>query len=475
MLGCASSGVGRARSLVAKDRSAEALPILETLAAQEPTNGEVLDLLGQAYYRAGRATEAEVRLANAQSLGFWSAEGVLYRGLMRERAGDLEGAVSVYRTYPAIPSRDAQRKIKGRIQFILRQQLRNEMGQLVKDESARSKAGERLTLGVFPFRYVGVSPELSVLGRGLAEFLTTDLSMVRTLKVLERPRIAALMEEIGLGASGLVDDKTALRMGRIAGAGTVLNGVYRDFPGGVNIESAVANVAKGRLDNLKPAGGKLEQVFDMEKGIVFDAVSRLGIELTEIEREDIARMPTRSLLAFMEFCRGLAAEDVGDWPKANKHYEAASKADPKFREAAHKAQQLAETDRVPEDVDQYERDFLGRSVLDGGEGTSAGGERAAEGSAGVGEEGAGAGEEGAGAGEEGAGAGEEGTGVGEEDAGAGGDEQAGADAGEEEASDILEDLADVVTGGIDPGEQSREPSVGGEAGPPTIIIDIDFP
>jgi hypothetical protein len=65
--------------------------------------------------------------------------------------------------------------------------------------------------------------------------------------------------------------------------------------------------------------------------------------------------------------------------------------------------------------------------------------------------------------------------VGEEDAGAGGDEQAGADAGEEEASDILEDLADVVTGGIDPGEQSREPSVGGEAGPPTIIIDIDFP
>jgi tetratricopeptide (TPR) repeat protein len=472
VLGCASSGVGRARSLVAEDKGAEALPILEALAVQNPNNGEVLDLLGQAYYRTGRHQDAETKLTNAQSLGYWSAEGVLYRGLMRERAGDLDGAVKIYQAYPAIPSRSAQRKIRGRIRFILRQQLHTEMGRLVKEESSRAKALPRLTVGVFPFRYVGVSSELAVLGRGLAEFLTTDLSMVRRLQVLERSRVVALLEEIGLGASGLVDDRTALRMGRIAGAGTVLNGVYRDFPGGVNIESAVADVVQGRLDNLRPVGGKLDAVFDMEKGIVFDAVSRLGIELTEIEREEISRRPTRNLLAFLEFSRGLAAEDAGDWPKAHTHYQAASKADPKFREAADKVQQLAETDRVADDVSQFEQEFLARSSHGRGDDGGGTGERWAGG----GGEGTAPDDEGPGGADEEAGPGDEGAGVVDEGAREGEEEWPGANPTEEElASDLLDDLADVVTGGVDPGEDSREPSIGGEAGPPTIVIDIDFP
>lgn len=453
-LACASSGVGRARSLVSKDRGAEALPILEELALREPNNGEVFDLMGRAHYRAGRFDRAEAALTTAQSLGVWSAEGVLYRGLMREREGDLDGAIRIYQSYQAIPSRVAQRKIKGRIRLIMRQRLREEAATLVKEET-RAGAPDRSVVTVFPFRYIGVSRELGVLGKGLAEFLTTDLAKVRSLRVVERSRIAALMEEIGLGSSGLVDDRTALRMGRITGAGTVVNGVYRDFTGGVSIESAVADVAKGLLDNLRPASGRLESVFDMEKGIVFDAITRLGVELTEVEREDIARTPTRSLLAFLEFCRGLAAEDAGDWAKAYTHYRAASKADPRFKEAAAKADQFEDTDRVASDLTRFEREFLAEVT------GSAGGEGD------VGDERAGSGGGQPGDGEEGAEAGEAGV---EEETDTADEETAASD-----AASILDDLADVVTGPIDPGEGSREPSVGGEAESPTILIDINFP
>ncbi|MBN1423832.1 tetratricopeptide repeat protein [Candidatus Fermentibacteria bacterium] len=462
VLGCASSGIGRARSLVRDNRLTEALLLLEELAREDPSNGEALDLLGQAYYRSGRFGEAEVRLAHAQSRGFWSAEGVLYRGLMRERSGDIDGAVRVYQSYAAVPSRQAQRKIRGRIQLILRQRIQDEMAQLVREESSRGISGDRMTVGVFPLRYIGVSSELKVLGRGLAEFIITDLSKVKTLQVLERSRIAALMEEIGLGASGVVDDRFALRMGRITGAGTVLNGIYRDHAAGVKIETALADVAKGRLDNLRPAGGTLDQVFDLEKTIVFEAISRLGVELTEIEREDIARMPTRSLLAFMSFCRGLGAEDVGDWPAAHTHYQAAAKADPGFKEAADKAQQLAETDRVAEGVDHFERDFLGWQFgPDEGAGESPG---VVEGEA------AGSGDE-----EEASEAMVDPAAETPEDQVWEAPEDRASEASEDLASEALEDLADVATGPIDPGEGSREPSVGGSSGPPTIVIDIDFP
>ena len=64
--------------------------------------------------------------------------------------------------------------------------------------------------------------------------LITDLSKIKGIKVLERVKMQALVEELGLGISGLVEAKTFPRVGRLLGAqhlvgGDIVKGKMEDF------------------------------------------------------------------------------------------------------------------------------------------------------------------------------------------------------------------------------------------------------
>ena len=66
---------------------------------------------------------------------------------------------------------------------------------------------------------------LQPLSRGLAELMATDLAMVRSLRLLERIQVGALLDEMKLGASGRADPTTAARVGRLLRAERMVQGV----------------------------------------------------------------------------------------------------------------------------------------------------------------------------------------------------------------------------------------------------------
>ena len=78
----------------------------------------------------------------------------------------------------------------------------------------------------------------------------------------------------------------------------------------------------------------MENLFRLEKQLVFRVITQMGIQLTQAERVSIQRRPTNNLQAFFAYCRGLQEEDAGRFEAAASFFQSAVQLDPGFQTAA---------------------------------------------------------------------------------------------------------------------------------------------
>ena len=193
---------------------------------------------------------------------------------------------------------------------------------------------------MLPLTIAGDS-SLQPLSRGLAELMVSDLAMVRSLRLLERIQIGALLDEMKLGQSGRADSSTAARVGRLLRAERMVQGVAAITPNGPVRMSATVVRADGMVRSGAQANGTFKQLLDLEKQLVFGLATELGIQLTDAERQRILRQGPKNLVAFLAYSQGLEAMDRGDYRAAAGAFAAAVRSDPSFK-AAREHQQAAE-------------------------------------------------------------------------------------------------------------------------------------
>ena len=192
------------------------------------------------------------------------------------------------------------------------------------------------TLAVLYFHNQTGWSKLDLLQKGLALMLITDLSKIREIKVLERVKMQALVEELGLGISGLVEAKTFPRVGRLLGAqhlvgGDIVKGKMEDF----QLKSDLLKVPTERVFGQAMAEGKLlSELFRMEKDLVFEIIKLLKIELLSELRKELEKPLTTSTEALFYFLQGIKYSDWGDFDKAKESHVAALNEDPDFALAA---------------------------------------------------------------------------------------------------------------------------------------------
>ncbi len=190
------------------------------------------------------------------------------------------------------------------------------------------------TIAVLPWTYLGTNPELKPLERGLAHLLVTDLAKVGRFTLLERTRVQALADELALADSARVAPATAARSGRLLRAAEVLQGaIHETSPGAIRLDANLVTTNTSAIRATGTASDRLEQLFSMEKSLVFELLDRMGVSLSPAERRAISERPTADLQAFLSFSRGLEAEDRGDAAAAARFFETASTRDPGFRAA----------------------------------------------------------------------------------------------------------------------------------------------
>jgi hypothetical protein len=80
-------------------------------------------------------------------------------------------------------------------------------------------------------------------------------------------------------------------------------------------------------------------VFDVEKRIVFQLFTDLGVQLSTADRNAIEQRPTRSLAAFLAYGRGLTLSDEGRYDAAGREFDNAVRLDPGFLSARDRGQE----------------------------------------------------------------------------------------------------------------------------------------
>lgn len=303
-----------------------------------PGDAEVLRELGVIYMRTGNYVEGSTYLQQAYGLDTDDPKTLFYLGLANEMLGRRDTALRLYEQDVSRLSR-YRSLMRGRAAQIRRGKAQEEVLRLMRQEEqqAAPPTSPRI-VAVFPFSYQGGDDRYAPLGRGLSEMVMTDLATVSTLTLVERVRLQALLDELELAESAFVDPSTAPRSGRLLGAGRVIGGTFSVADGDLAMNAAIVTTEDAASRSLEPTSGDLDNLFDLEKQLVFSLVGEMGIELTPEEQERIQRVPTRNLQAFLAYSQGLQAEDAGNYGAAAQAFQQAASLDPGFSAAADRAE-----------------------------------------------------------------------------------------------------------------------------------------
>jgi TolB-like protein len=321
-----------------------AIARLEAQRTASPKSVEVLRALGIQYYKAKRYSDARTTLSQAATMAPNDGVVALYLGLSAEAMNDLPAAKAAYSSYLKVGrTQRVRRQLEGRLAAMQRRELQDAAKAAVQREATLSATrGDKNTVAVMPFRFSGADSTLRPLERGMAELLSTDLSRVKAITVVERARLQAILDEIKLSQTAAVDSATGVRAGRLIQAGTLVQGSLLQNGDRLRTDAALVSVATSAV-SARPATDeqKLDQVFDMEKNIALSLIQSLGVPITTAERNAIEQRPTKSLRAFLAYSQGLAFEDQGRYDEASRAYGNAARIDPGFGSAAQKSTQTA--------------------------------------------------------------------------------------------------------------------------------------
>jgi tetratricopeptide (TPR) repeat protein len=307
---------------------------LSARAAREPGNGAVVLRYAAALQSGDQCDTALVVARRGMTLAPQDALGPLVAGRCLERADRYDEALAVYRTFlDGHPDARGSGAVRGRQLLAARAVATREARTALANEAAlSSEPADPQTVAVLPLHITGDS-SYRPLSRGLAQFLTSDLALLRRFRMVERMEVSALLDEIAFDQGARVEPQTAARVGRLIRAGRLVQGLAAIASERyVRLETSVLT-STGEVSAPAEINGRLRDLLTMEKQIVLALASRLGYTLSEAERRAVLENGTQNLAAFLAYSRALEAEDRGDYAAAAAYYQEAARRDPGFAAA----------------------------------------------------------------------------------------------------------------------------------------------
>jgi len=157
---------------------------------------------------------------------------------------------------------------------------------------------EPYTIAVMPFANLTGHKEYDWLSIGISEVLTTKLGSLPYFRLVERIKLSEALKEIELGQTGLVDEDTAPKVGKMIGADELVIGSFQIVGENIRIDARFLDVESGRVHVFSGAYGELDKVFEVQDRIAASCLESLNFYLTNEERTLLAAKPTTSMDAY---------------------------------------------------------------------------------------------------------------------------------------------------------------------------------
>jgi TolB-like protein len=250
----------------------------------------------------------------------------------------VPAARAAYENYLKVgKTRAAKDQIADRLEVLTLREVQLEAkAALARESQLANSAGPANAVAVMPFSFTGADTSLKPLERGFAELITTDLSRSPELTVVERMRLQALLDELKLQQTTNTEG-SGIRAGHLLQVGKMVGGSIMQQGEELRANAIVTDVSTTRVGQPASDQETMNQLFTLEKNIVFELFNRLGVTLTTAQHDAIEQRPTRSLAAFLAYSRGLQAEDQGRFNDAGRLFDNAVRLDPNFGAAQQKS------------------------------------------------------------------------------------------------------------------------------------------
>ena len=120
-------------------------------------------------------------------------------------------------------------------------QLENLINQIVSSLAQNDKS----KIAVMDF--VNMNGEITKLGRYMSEELTTRLYLTGKFEVIERKLLDKIVEEQKISLSGMIDESSAVELGRVLGVDAIASGTITDLGTSVKVNARLISAESGKL------------------------------------------------------------------------------------------------------------------------------------------------------------------------------------------------------------------------------------
>jgi len=209
---------------------------------------------------------------------------------------------------------------------------------------------DKPVLSVINFSGILRSNEPDPLSRTLSDFLVTDLSRIKNLTLVDRESSQAVIREMELAITGLVDEKNSPRLGQLLGASHLLTGKFLRQGNRYIVNYRLIDVETGTVagsGTVEGTGSAFRKLVSVISRSVADDLKKIfpAIEVPQENKEDSSAID----LSFAEsYGRAVLLEENGKYAKANEILRELLKKNPSISEL-----KLA-LDSLQKRIDEYD-------------------------------------------------------------------------------------------------------------------------
>ncbi len=235
------------------------------------------------------------------------------------------------RTLPAQPQRVVQRAMALAILTAATA--------LSTTQAVHAQADNRPIVAVMYFTNSALvnNAEYEPLSKGVAELLITELSRNSNIRVVERDRLHQVLEEQNLSTSGRVDKESAVRVGKLLGAGHMLMGTFVIDPrDNMRLDVRAVNSETGEIAYVESIEGKAAKMLSMISDLGAKVNGGLDLPARSADApkfNDAGGKNPNQFRAMLLLSRALEEQDRKNVPAAVALYKQALEVNPDFERA----------------------------------------------------------------------------------------------------------------------------------------------
>ncbi|MBU1229323.1 MAG: tetratricopeptide repeat protein [Proteobacteria bacterium] len=330
-LGC--NALMKGNMALRSENYAEAITAFKEQLASYPGDWQTREKLGYAYLKSGDAQSAVAELNKV--IAEQPTEGqmsYLYLGLAQLKLDNQTEALKAWRSFSDSKKPLVKAEVDRLITLVEIQESKKLAKQALAQEAQLSRSMTKPnSYAVFNFNVQGTDDSLRAIQKALTAMTITDLSQIKSISVIERTRLQALIDEMKLGQTGAVDERTAPKAGRLLGAENLVVGNLNDPAGKVGVASTTASTTRSAVVGSFSLAQDKDKFYELQKQLVSGLIKVNNIKLDgDTEKSVLGQYHTRSFAAVGYFGQGLDAQDRGDYAASLNYFTLAAKEDPNF-------------------------------------------------------------------------------------------------------------------------------------------------